>query len=83
MHDRWWPQASVIRRQPDIASMVERAKNEANESKILTNFFNPSLSIVDVSFVKTCKGISCRACSPLFNTVPTLIYPIDQKFGGL
>ena len=44
-----------------MVSMVERAENEADEPKILTknlrsvlaNFFNPSIAVVDVSFVKT------------------------------
>jgi hypothetical protein len=52
-----------------MVSMVERARNEPDESKILTkklrsalaNFFNPFLSIEAISFVKTCKRIICRA----------------------
>ena len=44
-----------------MVSMVERAENQADEPKILTkmfksalaNFFNPSIAVVDVSFVKT------------------------------
>ena len=71
----------AVRRRPDMVSMVERARNEPDESKILTkklrlalaNFFNPFLSVEALSFVKTCKIISCRAHSALFRTVSTLI----------
>ncbi len=52
-----------------MVSMVERARNEPDESKILTkkdyfalaNFFNPSLSVEVLSFVKTCNQVSYRA----------------------
>jgi hypothetical protein len=46
-----------------MVSMVERARNEPDEPKNLTKklmsalamFFNPLLSVEDLSFVKTCK----------------------------
>jgi len=49
--------------------MVERARNEPDESKILTkklrlalaNFFNPFLSVEALSFLKTCNSVICRA----------------------
>jgi hypothetical protein len=48
---------------------VERARNEPDEPRNLTkkdsfalaNFFNPFLSVEALSFVKTCKQVTCRA----------------------
>ena len=52
-----------------MVSIVERARNEPGEPKnqtkklrsALDNFFNPFLSVEALSFVKTCKRVSCRA----------------------